>query len=120
MTKAARRKRTRRRSRQATTRNSYGAGNYHSRMHGSEGSWRAGFALHEHAEQEEPAHAKPSREEEIQSVSEAAHAPPRDSLDLCNRRPPNAVPLSAAPTARCRGVGSTSRLKRSITRIPTC
>src|SRR3954454_23202115 len=117
--KAEKRKKTRSRSR-PTTRNSYGAGNYHSRMHGSEGARRAGFALHEHAEQEEPAHAKPSREEEIQSVFEAAHAPPRDSLDLCNRRPRNAVPLFAAPTAPCRGVESTSRLKRSITRIPTC
>ena len=57
---------------------SHGAGNHHSRMHGSEGRRQAGFALHEHAQQEEPAHAEPAREKEIQSVPEAAHAPSRD------------------------------------------
>jgi hypothetical protein len=30
-------------------------------MHGSEGARQAGVALHEHAEQEEPAHAEPAR-----------------------------------------------------------
>ena len=47
-----------------------GAGNYHARMHGSEGAGQACFALHDHAEQEKPAHAEPAREKEIQSVFE--------------------------------------------------
>ena len=49
-----------------------------------------------------------------------AHASSRDEVISCNRKPPNAVPLFAAPIAPCRGAGSTSRSKRSITRIPIC
>src|SRR6266513_1964076 len=49
-------------------------------MHGSEGARPAGLPLHDDAEQEEPAHAEPAREKEIQSVFEAAHAPSRDEI----------------------------------------
>src|SRR5436189_5428310 len=70
----------RKRLKRTTVRNSYGAGNHHFGMHGSEGARRPRLALHEHSQQEEPAHPQPAREKEIQSLPEAAYTAPGDAL----------------------------------------
>src|SRR5438132_10556955 len=108
MTKAAKAKRKKQRRRPKPRSNGDGAGNCHPRMHRSESARQTGFALHDHAEQKKPAHAEPAREKEIQPVFAKAHASSRNQIIRCNPKPPNAVPHFAAPTAPCRGVGSTS------------
>src|SRR5215211_7318828 len=62
--KAARAKRKKSRAR-TIRRSSYGAGNHHPGMHGSEGRRDARFPLHEHAEQKEPAHTQPAGEKKV-------------------------------------------------------
>src|SRR5436190_2033244 len=44
----------RKRLKRTTVRNSYGAGNHHFGMHGSEGALRHRLALHEHSQQAQP------------------------------------------------------------------
>src|SRR5437660_6295766 len=119
MMKAAKVRKKKRRRRPNPRNSSDGTGNYHSRMHRSESARQTGLALHVFSEQEKSAHAEPAREKEIQSVFAKAHASSRNQIiSQCNPRPPNAVPHFAAPTAPCPGAGSTSRSKRSITKIP--
>src|SRR5437870_42875 len=87
--------------------NSHGPGDHYSRVHGGESRRDAGVALHDNPEQKESAHTEPVGEKKIQSVHEATHASSGDEV-RCNRRPPSAAPLFAAPTAPCRDVASTS------------
>src|SRR4051794_27980880 len=77
----ARKKRSPSRKRRSET-NRHGPGNYHPRMHRSEGAWQTGLALHVFAKQKKPAHAQPAREEKIQSIFEEAHASPRNKVTL--------------------------------------
>ena len=46
------------------------------------------FSLHDHAQQEEPAHAEPPRKEKIQSLSAAAHAAPGDQVAAMQPKTP--------------------------------
>src|SRR2546423_2438358 len=57
-----------------------GAGNCYSRMHRSEGRWRARFALPDHAKQKKPADPESAGEEKIQSLPEASHTSSRDKV----------------------------------------
>src|SRR5664279_3015106 len=81
MKKAAtvRKKRRPNRKRRSETKH-HGPGNYHARMHRSESSRQTGFALHVFPKQEEPANAEAARKEKIQSLSEKAHASPRNQV----------------------------------------
>jgi small subunit ribosomal protein S18 len=49
-------------------------------MHRGESFGKARLALHDHAEQEKPAHTEPPREKEIQSVLKTAHVAPRNEM----------------------------------------
>src|SRR5262249_28463005 len=113
-----RRAKARKRNQPPRQRNNQNAtGNCHTRMYRSESRGCAPLALYDHAKQEESAYSESVGEEKVQPFHETAHPPSRNQI-ICNRRPPNAVPLSDAPIARCRAVASTSPPRRSITRTP--
>jgi small subunit ribosomal protein S18 len=49
-------------------------------MHGGQGFGEAYLPLHDHAEQEKPAHTEPTPEKEVQSVLKTAHVAPRNKM----------------------------------------
>src|SRR4029453_17345269 len=90
-------------------------------MHRGESAPQAAFALHDHAKQEKPAYAQSAREKEIQSIPEAAYSPSGNEVNYrCNPKRPSVVPHFDARIARCHDGESTSRSKRSITKIRMC